>query len=289
MQHRSPCPRCSTRSGMRRSLPGPPGGSRVGRARAWDHAARPAAAACQHGVAEHHPGRVSERARAAAVDRGRGLRGRRRQRDHPGARRRCRARVPCEAQRAGAAATRRSPSTLVLLSVFDFLVATCLVIWAAVTGYLPGQASSGRRSTSAGRFHNPGTFLKVIAIVLVILLVIVLWFAEQIGDFRRRLAQGFSILKDKTRLPPSRRRLAGGGLAASVRSGALLPARVRIAGDRAQRPARPGLGSSRIPAPDQPFGDRHGAGFPAVSVQRASCQWGTRSPSASACGSHSSS
>ena len=29
------------------------------------------------------------------------------------------------------------------------------------------------------------------------LLVVVLWFAEQIGDFRRRLAQGFTILKDK--------------------------------------------------------------------------------------------
>src|SRR5439155_134983 len=44
---------------------------------------------------------------------------------------------------------------------------------------------------------NPGTFLKAIAIVLVVALVVLLWFAEQIGDFRRRLAQGFAILKDR--------------------------------------------------------------------------------------------
>src|SRR5207342_3146871 len=43
----------------------------------------------------------------------------------------------------------------------------------------------------------PGTFLKVIAVVFVVALVVVLWFAEQIGSFRRRLAQGFAILKDR--------------------------------------------------------------------------------------------
>jgi Predicted integral membrane protein len=39
--------------------------------------------------------------------------------------------------------------------------------------------------------------LKVVAVVLAVAVVIVLWFAEQIGDFRRRLTQGFAILKDR--------------------------------------------------------------------------------------------
>jgi uncharacterized membrane protein YbhN (UPF0104 family) len=86
-------------------------------------------------------------------------------------------------------------STLVLLSLFDFVVATCLVIWAAVTGQLPKVL--GPSFDFGWAFHNPGTFLKVIAVVLVVLLVILLWFAEQIGDFRRRLAQGFTILRDR--------------------------------------------------------------------------------------------
>ena len=86
-------------------------------------------------------------------------------------------------------------STLVLLSLFDFVVATCLVIWAAVTGQLPQVL--GPSFDFSWAFHNPGTFLKVVAVVLVVAIVVVLWFAEQIGDFRRRLTQGFAILKDR--------------------------------------------------------------------------------------------
>jgi uncharacterized membrane protein YbhN (UPF0104 family) len=86
-------------------------------------------------------------------------------------------------------------STLVLLSLFDFVVATCLVIWAAVTGQLPQVL--GPSFDFSWAFHNPGTFLKVVAVVLAVAVVVVLWFAEQIGDFRRRLTQGFAILKNR--------------------------------------------------------------------------------------------
>jgi len=88
-------------------------------------------------------------------------------------------------------------STLVLLSLFDFLVAGSLVLWAAASGSLPGGGVLGPSFDFSWVIHNPGTFLKAIGLVLVILLVVVLWFAEQMGDFRRRLAQGFSILRDK--------------------------------------------------------------------------------------------
>ena len=104
-------------------------------------------------------------------------------------------------------------STLVLLSLFDFVVATCLVIWAAVTGQLPQVL--GPSFDFSWAFHNPGTFLKVVAVVLVVAVVIVLWFAEQIGDFRRRLTQGFAILQRPACVPPAGRVLAGDRLDAS--------------------------------------------------------------------------
>ncbi len=85
-------------------------------------------------------------------------------------------------------------STLVLLSLFDFVVASCLVGWAAVTGQLPHVL--GPSFDFGWAFHNPRTFLKVVGIVLAVAVVALLWFAEQIGDFRKRLAQGFAILKD---------------------------------------------------------------------------------------------
>ena len=88
-------------------------------------------------------------------------------------------------------------ATLVLLTAFDFVVASSLVLWAAVQGLLPGSDVLGPSFDFGWAFHNPGTFLKAIGIVLLVLLVIVLWFAEQIADFRHRIAQGFSILRDK--------------------------------------------------------------------------------------------
>lgn len=88
-------------------------------------------------------------------------------------------------------------ATLVVLSLFDFLIASSLVIWAAASGYLPGQDVLGPSFDFGWVVRNPATFLKGIGIFLLVLLVVVLWFAEQIGDFRRRLAQGFSILRDQ--------------------------------------------------------------------------------------------
>jgi glycosyltransferase 2 family protein len=88
-------------------------------------------------------------------------------------------------------------STLIVLSLFDFLVAGSLVLWAAASGSLPGGGVLGPSFDFGWAIHNPGTFLKVIGLVLIVLLVVVLWFAEQIGDFRRRLTQGFAILRDR--------------------------------------------------------------------------------------------
>jgi uncharacterized membrane protein YbhN (UPF0104 family) len=88
-------------------------------------------------------------------------------------------------------------STLVLLSLFDFCVAGSLVLWAAASGYLPGADVLGPSFDFGWVIRNPVTFVKAIGLVLLILLVVVLWFAEQIGDFRRRIGQGFLILRDR--------------------------------------------------------------------------------------------
>ena len=88
-------------------------------------------------------------------------------------------------------------STVVLLSLFDFVVAGSLVLWAAAAGLLPGTSVLGSTFDFGWAVHHPGTTAKVAGLILVILLVVLLWFAEQIGDFRRRIAQGFTILRDK--------------------------------------------------------------------------------------------
>lgn len=88
-------------------------------------------------------------------------------------------------------------STVVLLSLFDFVVAGSLVLWAAAAGLLPGTGVLGPTFDFGWAVHHPRAAVTVAGLVLVILLLVLLWFAEQIGDFRRRIGQGFAILRDK--------------------------------------------------------------------------------------------
>lgn len=87
-------------------------------------------------------------------------------------------------------------STMLLLAVFDFLLAGSLVIWAGVAGLLPGLDRLGPSFDFGWAVDNPGTLVKAILIVLAILLALLLWFAEQIGDFKEHIAQGFAALRD---------------------------------------------------------------------------------------------
>jgi uncharacterized membrane protein YbhN (UPF0104 family) len=89
-------------------------------------------------------------------------------------------------------------STVVLLSAFDFVVAGSLVLWAAVSGQLPG-AGVLRHLPSfdfGWVLDHPAAAATISWLILVVLIVLLLWFAEQIGDFRRRIAQGFAVLAD---------------------------------------------------------------------------------------------
>ena len=88
-------------------------------------------------------------------------------------------------------------ATLVLLSLFDFVIASSLVTWAGVTGQLPGLDALGPSFDFGWAVDNPGRALVALGVVLLILLAVLLWFAEQIGDFKRRIAQGFAALRDR--------------------------------------------------------------------------------------------
>jgi uncharacterized membrane protein YbhN (UPF0104 family) len=88
-------------------------------------------------------------------------------------------------------------STVVLLSLFDLVVAGSLVLWADIAGLLPGAGALGPSFDFWWAVHHPGTAATIAGVVLAILIVVLLWYAEQIGDFRHRLAQGFAILRDK--------------------------------------------------------------------------------------------
>ena len=91
-------------------------------------------------------------------------------------------------------------ATLVALTLFDSVLASCFIVYALASGSLPG--SSVLSHLNAFDFHwffahLQGTLIAV-GLVLLALLLLLLWFAEQLVDFRRRIARGFAVFADKT-------------------------------------------------------------------------------------------
>jgi uncharacterized membrane protein YbhN (UPF0104 family) len=89
-------------------------------------------------------------------------------------------------------------STLVALTLFDFVLATSVIVYALVSQQLPG--SSVLAHLHAFDFHwffahLQGTLIVLAVIVFVVLLVL-LWFAEDLFEFRRRVARGFAVFSD---------------------------------------------------------------------------------------------
>jgi uncharacterized membrane protein YbhN (UPF0104 family) len=87
-------------------------------------------------------------------------------------------------------------SSMLLLGVFDFLLAGSLVIWAGVAGLLPGLDKLGPSFDFGWAVDNPRRAIIGFLVVLAILAAVLLWFAEQIGDFKQHIAQGFTALRD---------------------------------------------------------------------------------------------
>jgi uncharacterized membrane protein YbhN (UPF0104 family) len=92
-------------------------------------------------------------------------------------------------------------ATLVALTLFDAVVAFCFMIYALSAGELPGSSVLSRLDAFEFHWffaHIRGTLIAI-GLVLLALLLLLLWFAEQLIGFRRRIARGFAVFSDKSR------------------------------------------------------------------------------------------
>jgi uncharacterized protein (TIRG00374 family) len=90
-------------------------------------------------------------------------------------------------------------SSLVVETMFDFVVAGCLMIWALSIGVLPTHQVYSRIPTVDWKFflkHEIATGIGLAAIALV-LLVLVLAARRRVEDFWARVRLGFAILGDR--------------------------------------------------------------------------------------------
>ena len=89
-------------------------------------------------------------------------------------------------------------TTLVALTLFDSVLAAAFIVMALISGELPGRAVLSKLPGFDFNWlfaHFVGTLI-VLGVVLFLMLVLVLWFAEDLVGFRHRLAQGFVVFKE---------------------------------------------------------------------------------------------
>jgi uncharacterized membrane protein YbhN (UPF0104 family) len=90
-------------------------------------------------------------------------------------------------------------STLVLLNLFDFVVATSLLLWASQTGLLPNLHIVQRLQAFDidWLFSNPQATLVVLAVLLVAGLVLGIWAWRKVVEFKEHVALGFAAFADR--------------------------------------------------------------------------------------------
>src|SRR5205823_10057761 len=91
-------------------------------------------------------------------------------------------------------------STLIALTLFDSVVALGFIVYALASGALPGSSVLARLSAFDFHWffgHIRGTLI-VFGLILLIVLLLLLWFAEQLVGFWHRVGLGFRIFSDKT-------------------------------------------------------------------------------------------
>jgi len=91
-------------------------------------------------------------------------------------------------------------ATLVALTLFDSVLASCFILYALASGELPG--SSVLAHLHAFDFHwffahLRGTLIAI-GLILLALLLLLLWFAEHLIGFWKHVSLGFSVFADKT-------------------------------------------------------------------------------------------
>ena len=132
--------------------------------------------------------------------------------------------------------------TLVVETLFDFVVATGLLIWALSLGVLPTNQVYSKLPSVDWQFFVRHDRLSLVLLValFVAALVGIVWARMRWREFKRRVGMGFAILRDRPRFLRARDRPAGDLLGVSRRRPVLLPAGVRRPREPAQRAAGPG-------------------------------------------------
>jgi uncharacterized protein (TIRG00374 family) len=92
--------------------------------------------------------------------------------------------------------------TLIVETLFDFVTAGALIIWALASGVLPTHELYSRIPTVDWKFflrHERATEIAL-GVLLVVLLVAFAWIGNRYDEFRAHVRQGFAILRDRPRL-----------------------------------------------------------------------------------------
>ncbi len=92
-------------------------------------------------------------------------------------------------------------SSTLLQTLFDMVVAGCILLWAMTQGVLPGLdvlRSPSLPSLDYGwAFRHPTAGLILFGLLLVFGTLLVAWVAERVEQFRAKVAQGFAAFRDR--------------------------------------------------------------------------------------------
>jgi uncharacterized membrane protein YbhN (UPF0104 family) len=92
-------------------------------------------------------------------------------------------------------------ATLLVQSIFDFLVASILLLWAIQQGVLPGLDVLPHLPSFdfSWFFANPRASAAILAALFIGLVILAVWLEHHVTAFRARVAQGFTVLGDRPR------------------------------------------------------------------------------------------
>jgi uncharacterized membrane protein YbhN (UPF0104 family) len=92
-------------------------------------------------------------------------------------------------------------SSTLLQTLFDMVVAGCILLWAMTQGVLPGLdvlRSPSLPSLDYGwAFRHPTVGLILFGLLLVFGTLLVAWIAERVEQFKAKVAQGFAAFRDR--------------------------------------------------------------------------------------------
>jgi uncharacterized membrane protein YbhN (UPF0104 family) len=91
--------------------------------------------------------------------------------------------------------------TLVVETMFDFVTAGALIVWAMAEGVLPTHQIYSRIPTVDWKFFLRHEQLTLLLLGVLAAAAVVLWFGtrQRVDEFRARVRQGFAILGDRPR------------------------------------------------------------------------------------------